>query len=78
MSVLVLVEPTDGNIKRKNFEAVQYAAAIAQQTGTTVTAIALGTVSDTELESLGAYGAQKVLHVADRTNCTTVLMLLHW
>ncbi len=65
MSVLVLVEPTDGNIKRKNFEAVQYAAAIAQQTGTTVTAIALGTVSDTELEGLGAYGAQKVLHVAD-------------
>jgi electron transfer flavoprotein alpha subunit len=33
--------------------------------GTTVTALVLGTVAVAEMESLGEYGAQKVLHVAD-------------
>ena len=65
MSVLVLVEHTDGIIKKKNFEAVQYAAGIARKLGTTVTALALGTVADAEMEALGEYGAQKVLHVTD-------------
>ncbi|HMG11514.1 MAG TPA: electron transfer flavoprotein subunit alpha/FixB family protein [Mucilaginibacter sp.] len=65
MSVIVLVEHTDGIIKKKSFEAVQYAAGIAKKTGTTVTAVALGTVADNEMESLGQYGAQKVLCVAD-------------
>jgi electron transfer flavoprotein alpha subunit len=65
MSVLVLVEHTDGNIKKKNFEAVQYAAEIAIKTGTTATALVLGTIADSELEALGNYGASKVLHVAD-------------
>lgn len=65
MAVLVLVEHTDGNIKKKNFEAVQYAAGIAQKMGTTATALVLGTIADTELESIGNYGADKVLHVAD-------------
>lgn len=65
MSVLVLVENTDGNIKKKSFEAVQYAAEIAKQTGTTATALVLGTIADSELETLGNYGVQKVLHVAD-------------
>jgi len=65
MSVLVLVEHTDGNIKKKSFEAVQYAAEIAQKTGSTATALILGTIADSELENLGAYGVKKVLHVAD-------------
>jgi electron transfer flavoprotein alpha subunit len=65
MSVLVLVEHTDGNIKKKNFEAVQYAAEIAAKTGNTATALVLGTIADSELEALGNYGASKVLHVAD-------------
>ena len=65
MSVLVLVEHADGIIKKKNFEAIQYASQIAQKTNTTVTAVALGTIADAELESLGEYGAQKVLHIAD-------------
>lgn len=65
MSVIVLIEHTGGIIKKKNFEAVQYAAQIAKQTGTTVTALVLGTVADAEMESLGDFGAQKVLHVAD-------------
>jgi electron transfer flavoprotein alpha subunit len=65
MSVIVLVEHTGGNIKKKNFEAVQYAAHVAKQTGTTVTAVVLGTITETEMEGLGAYGANKVLHLAD-------------
>jgi electron transfer flavoprotein alpha subunit len=65
MSVIVLVEHTEGNIKKKSLEAVQYAAGIAQKTGTTVSAVVLGTLADSEMESLGQYGAQKVLHVAD-------------
>lgn len=65
MSVIVLVEHTGGIIKKKNFEAVQYAAQIAKKTGTTVTAVVLGEATNTEMEGLGAYGAQKVLYVAD-------------
>jgi len=65
MSVLVLVEHTEGIIKKKSFEAVQYASQIAKQNSTTVTAVVLGSASAAEMEGLGAYGAQKVLHVAD-------------
>jgi electron transfer flavoprotein alpha subunit len=65
MSVLVLVEHTEGNIKKKSFEAVQYAAGIAKAQGTSVTALVLGTVANAEMTALGQYGAQKVLHVAD-------------
>ncbi|TWI96232.1 electron transfer flavoprotein alpha subunit apoprotein [Mucilaginibacter frigoritolerans] len=65
MSVLVLVEHTEGIIKKKNFEAVQYASQIAKQTGTTATAVVLGSASAAEMESLGEYGAEKVLHIAD-------------
>lgn len=65
MSVIVLVEHTEGTIRKKSLEAVQYASAIARQLGTTATAVAAGTISETELQSLGQYGAQKVLYVAD-------------
>ncbi|MDF2432302.1 MAG: electron transfer flavoprotein alpha subunit [Mucilaginibacter sp.] len=65
MSVIVLVEHNQGIIKKKSFEAVQYAAGIAIKLGTTATAIALGNVSETEMQSLGQYGANKVYHVAD-------------
>ncbi|MBO0175329.1 hypothetical protein J0674_24430, partial [Vibrio parahaemolyticus] len=62
MSVIVLVENTEGSFKKKSFELVQYAAQVAQSLGTTATAVALGTVSEAELSGLGQYGAQKVLH----------------
>ncbi|WP_259070551.1 electron transfer flavoprotein subunit alpha/FixB family protein [Mucilaginibacter sp. X4EP1] len=65
MSVLVLVEHTEGIIKKKSFEAVQYASHIAKQNGATVTAVVLGNAQSSEIEGLGAYGAQKVLYVAD-------------
>jgi electron transfer flavoprotein alpha subunit len=65
MSVIVLAEHTQGSFKKKTFEAVQYAAAIAQSMNTSVTAVAVGNVADGELQTLGQYGANKVLHVAD-------------
>lgn len=61
MPVLVFVESAEGKIKKTSLEAVAYAHAIGQG----VTAIALGDVEKTELESLGKIGAQKVLHAQD-------------
>ncbi|MBT1686518.1 electron transfer flavoprotein subunit alpha/FixB family protein [Dawidia soli] len=61
MPTLVFVESAEGKIKKTSLEAVAYAHAL----GASVTAIALGAVDTAELESLGKYGAQKVLHVAD-------------
>ncbi|MBS1781835.1 MAG: electron transfer flavoprotein subunit alpha/FixB family protein [Bacteroidetes bacterium] len=65
MSVIVLAEHTQGSFKKKTFEAIQYANHIAGQLNTTTTAVVLGTVDVSNLAQLGAYGAQKVLHVAD-------------
>jgi electron transfer flavoprotein alpha subunit len=65
MSVIVLIEHTGGTIKKKNFEALQYGAQIAQKMGTTVTALVLGSIAEAEMESLGEYGAKKVLYIAD-------------
>jgi electron transfer flavoprotein alpha subunit len=61
MPTLVFVESAEGKIKKTSLEAVAYAHAL----GAPVTAIALGAVDAAELESLGKFGAQKVLHVAD-------------
>ncbi len=61
MAVLVFVEVGEGKVRKSSLEAVAYAHLM----GGGVTAIALGTVASSELESLGKYGAQKVLHVSD-------------
>jgi electron transfer flavoprotein alpha subunit len=63
MSVLVYVEQVDGKFKKSVFEAVSYAKAIAAQTGTNLTAIAIGNVAESELQELGKYGAEKALSV---------------
>ena len=65
MSILVFVESDEGKIKKSSREAVSYAAALAAQSGASVTAMALGSNDQSELASLGANGASKVLHVAD-------------
>lgn len=61
MTSLVFVESAEGQIKKTSIEAVAYAAAM----GGDVTAIALGSVDQSELENLGKYGANKVLHADD-------------
>jgi electron transfer flavoprotein alpha subunit len=65
MSVLVLVENIEGNFKKKSFELVQYASAVAKSMGTQASALVLGTAAADVIASLGAYGAARVLHVAD-------------
>jgi electron transfer flavoprotein alpha subunit len=61
MSILVFVESDEGKIKKSSLEAIAYAKGM----GGEVKAIALGSVDQTELQSLGNYGATKVLHVSD-------------
>jgi electron transfer flavoprotein alpha subunit len=65
MSVLVLVEHTNGVFKKKSLEAIQYGAHIAKETGTSVTAVALGNCGNEAMQDLGTYGADKVLHTTD-------------
>ncbi len=65
MSVLVLVEHANGAFKKKSLEAIQYAAKIAKDLGTTVTAVATGNIGNDAMQGLGAYGATKVLHTTD-------------
>jgi electron transfer flavoprotein alpha subunit len=61
MNILVFVESADGKVKKNSIEAVAFAHAM----GGPVTALALGTVETAELESLGKFGANKVLHAPD-------------
>ena len=65
MSVLVLVEHSNGTFKKKSLEAIQYAAHIAKELSTTVTAVATGNVGESAMQELGQYGATKVLHTTD-------------
>jgi Electron transfer flavoprotein, alpha subunit len=61
MSVLVYAENWDGKFKKLTFELVSYAAAVAKMTGTSVTALSIGKVDESELRKVGNYGAQKIL-----------------
>ena len=61
MTNLVFIESADGKIKKTSLEAVVYAHSMG---GATV-AIALGTIEKSQLESVGKYGATKVLHASD-------------
>jgi len=65
MSVLVFVENNQGSFRKKSLESVLYAAHIAQNTGSIVTALVAGTATDSQLQALAEYGAQKILHLTD-------------
>ncbi len=65
MSVLVYTENWAGKFKKLTYEIVSFAAAIAKEMGSSVTALSIGHVADEELKSLGKYGAGKVLNVQD-------------
>ena len=65
MSVLVYVENTDGTFKKSAFEVVSYANEIAKLSGTTLTAISIGDVNETNLAELGRFGAKKILNVSN-------------
>ncbi|WP_405573358.1 electron transfer flavoprotein subunit alpha/FixB family protein [Winogradskyella sp. Asnod2-B02-A] len=64
MSILVYTESENGKLKKTALEVVSYAKAIADQMGTSVTAVAVNADS---VETLGNYGATKVLLVKDES-----------
>lgn len=63
MSVLIFADLTEGHIKKSSFEVLTYGAKLAEQLGTTAEAVALGSISDEQLSSLGKYGVKKVHHI---------------
>ena len=62
MSVLVYTESEQGKLKKVAFEVASYAKAVADQLGTTVTAITINTDDTSALEN---YGVDKVLSVSN-------------
>jgi len=63
MAVLVYIENWDGKFKKLSYELVSYAAGVAKMLNTSVTAISIGKVDDSELKRLGNYGAGKIISV---------------
>ena len=62
MSVLVVVECADGEVKKSSLEVASYGAEVAAMLGTTATAIAVGEATPANLATLGEQGISKVLH----------------
>jgi electron transfer flavoprotein alpha subunit len=65
MSVLVYTENWDGKFKKLSYELVSYGAGVAKMLNTTVTAVSIGKVEESELRKLGNYGASKVINVTN-------------
>ena len=66
MSLLVYIELADGSVKKTSLEAVSYAKALSEKTSEgEVVAVALGSISSSELAKAGSAGASKVIHVND-------------
>jgi len=62
MSVLVYTESEQNKFKKAAFEVASYAKAVAEQLGTTVTAV---TINADDTSELGNYGVDKVLKVSN-------------
>lgn len=63
MSVLVFTENWDGKFKKSSYELVSYASKIAEMAGTSLVAVSIGKIEDSELESLSQYGAEKIVKI---------------
>lgn len=64
MPVLVFTENWDGKFKKSSYELVSYGSGIARMMGTSVTALSIGEVAESELQTLGNYGASRILSVS--------------
>ncbi len=62
MSVLVYTESDNGKFKKVAFEVASFAKALANQVGTTTTAVS---INANESSELGKYGVDKVLNVSN-------------
>ncbi|MBC6611212.1 electron transfer flavoprotein subunit alpha/FixB family protein [Hymenobacter sp. BT507] len=65
MSVLVVIECDKGEVKKSSLEVATYASQVAQQLGTTATAVAVGEATEDNLAKLGEQGISKVLYDAE-------------
>lgn len=63
MSVLIYIENWEGKFKKSTFEAISYASAIATNNKTSLIAISIGNVHESELLALAKYGVDKILNV---------------
>ena len=68
--VLVFIDHSDEQIKKSTFEALSYAAAVAEKLNTEAEGLLLGNVTN-DIISLGNYGIKKVHHVKD-ANLNTI------
>ena len=71
MAVLVYAESWNGSFKKATFEAVSYAAQLANKIGTDAIAITIAHQGDAN--ELGNYGANKVLTITDE-NLNSILL----
>ncbi len=65
MSVLVVVECAEGEVKKSSLEVATYGAKVAAMLGTTATAVAVGEAKAENLAKLGEQGITKVLYDAE-------------
>jgi electron transfer flavoprotein alpha subunit len=63
MSVLVYTANWNSKFKKSSFELVSYASKVAEMLHTSVIALSIGSVGESELKKLGNYGAGKILNV---------------
>ncbi|HLD45301.1 MAG TPA: electron transfer flavoprotein subunit alpha/FixB family protein [bacterium] len=63
--ILIFVEHENGKVKKSTHELLSKATELAQSTGGTVSAVALGTALDGLTSDLASYGAKKVALVED-------------
>ena len=60
MGILIYVEHHENKLKKSAFEVASYARQLADQLGTPLEAVVIGSLPDTELTQLGQYGVEKV------------------
>ena len=65
MSVLIYTENWDGKFKKLSYELVSYGSKLAEMLNTNSIALSIGDVDESELKTLGLYGASKVITVND-------------
>lgn len=63
MSVLVYIDNTNGQISNSGIEAAYFASKTAELEGCECSAVVIGDIGQSALESLGNYGINKVYHV---------------
>lgn len=63
--VLLFAENAQGEFKKAVFEAATYASDLAAAMGTSVAAVSVGNVAESELNKLAQYGISKIFTVSD-------------